>query len=229
MKTELFSKIYKNEVVFFPSRKSGFLEISSKNDKEQWRNNLKKLLKFEIKATLLVFMSVSMVLGFTFISLPRVNNVIAAEPKISATTNEMNAEGIIKFSNIERDKFSFNELEINEELTELANNRIEDMQKLGYFAHTNPEGLGLKQFVGKIDYDYLIVGENLSMNYYDNEEVVAAWMDSETHRDNILRPEFDEIGIGYGDVIINNKKVFIIAMILGKEKQFLNNVPSLEL
>ena len=218
MKPKIISKIYKNEIKFLPSRESGLLTETNNLKEKPWKKNLKDLIKFKIKATLLVFLSISFILGLSLVTLPKADQVKAAEPLINTTPKEMNTEGIVRFTNIKRKKFKLEELKINENLIKLANSRIEDMQRLNYFAHTNPEGIGLKQFVSKIEYNYLIVGENLSMNYYDNEEVVTAWMNSETHRNNMLRKEFDEIGIAYGDVTINNKKVFIIAMILGKEK-----------
>jgi uncharacterized protein YkwD len=40
------------------------------------------------------------------------------------------------------------------------------------------------------------LGENIAAGQSTPEAVVAAWMESPIHRDNILRPEFTEVGLG---------------------------------
>ena len=40
------------------------------------------------------------------------------------------------------------------------------------------------------------LGENVAAGQPTAEEVVAAWMASPLHRENILRPEFTELGVG---------------------------------
>src|SRR6185436_20656588 len=43
---------------------------------------------------------------------------------------------------------------------------------------------------------YIYAGENLAEGFDDNTTVMDAWMNSPTHKENILKPEFREIGIG---------------------------------
>ena len=47
-----------------------------------------------------------------------------------------------------------------------------------------------------------MIGENLATGYCAPQDVVTGWMNSPGHRANILRPEFNEIGVAYieGDV-----------------------------
>ena len=45
--------------------------------------------------------------------------------------------------------------------------------------------------------DWRRAGENIGAGYATPEEVVAAWMDGEGHRRNILNPNYTEIGVGY--------------------------------
>ena len=42
----------------------------------------------------------------------------------------------------------------------------------------------------------MYVGENLAKGYNSPEDVMAGWMASESHRTNLLRPEWLDIGIG---------------------------------
>lgn len=49
------------------------------------------------------------------------------------------------------------------------------------------------------------LGENLAKGQLSVKQVMADWMESPNHRKNILRPEFEEIGIGlFGDVWVQN-------------------------
>ncbi|WP_165443953.1 CAP domain-containing protein [Lachnoclostridium sp. Marseille-P6806] len=59
------------------------------------------------------------------------------------------------------------------------------------FSHTRPDGTDWYTVNSDLMY-----GENLAMGYNSAAEVVAAWMASPTHRDNILTPGFKTCGIG---------------------------------
>ena len=49
------------------------------------------------------------------------------------------------------------------------------------------------------------LGENLAKGQLSVEQVMEDWLDSPNHRKNILRPQFDEIGIGlFGDIWVQN-------------------------
>ena len=58
------------------------------------------------------------------------------------------------------------------------------------FSHTRPNGSAWYTVNSKI-----MGGENLAYGYYDASSAVNAWMDSPTHRENILWPEFTKIAI----------------------------------
>lgn len=46
-------------------------------------------------------------------------------------------------------------------------------------------------------YQYSLVGENISAGNSTPEDAVRRWMNSPGHRDNILKPEFRDLGVGY--------------------------------
>ena len=58
------------------------------------------------------------------------------------------------------------------------------------FSHTRPNGRPWYTVNSSI-----MGGENLAYGYYDANSAVNAWMDSPTHRENILWPEFTRIAI----------------------------------
>jgi len=58
------------------------------------------------------------------------------------------------------------------------------------FSHTRPNGKPWYTVNSNI-----MGGENLAYGYYDASSALNAWMDSPTHRENILWPEFSEVAI----------------------------------
>ena len=65
-----------------------------------------------------------------------------------------------------------------------------------YWAHVAPDGTQPWSFFARFGYKYRYAGENLARDFSSAGAVVDAWMNSPTHRDNILNPKYKEIGIG---------------------------------
>lgn len=66
-----------------------------------------------------------------------------------------------------------------------------------FFDHVNPStGSTLGTRTADFGYDFWIVGENLAAGQRSPVEVVADWMNSPCHRQNVLNPAFTELGIG---------------------------------
>ena len=62
------------------------------------------------------------------------------------------------------------------------------------FSHTRPNGT--KCFTAMPQRGH-ILGENLAGGQTSPQQVVQAWMDSKTHRDNILNPKYTDLGVVY--------------------------------
>lgn len=77
-----------------------------------------------------------------------------------------------------------------------AQMKAEDMAKNGYFAHTSPTGVTPWRWFQDAGYRYTHAGENLAVHFTDSSAVVEAWLNSPSHRDNILNGNYKEIGIG---------------------------------
>lgn len=84
-------------------------------------------------------------------------------------------------------------------LDQAAQLKAEDMAKKGYFSHYSPEGVSPWHWFRVADYSFVHAGENLAVHFKDSREVVRAWMDSPTHRANIVNGKFTEIGIGVAE------------------------------
>lgn len=77
-----------------------------------------------------------------------------------------------------------------------AQQKAEHMAAEGYFAHYSPGGISPWFWFDQAGYTYVHAGENLAVHFSDSDEVVEAWMNSPTHRANIVNSNYTEIGIG---------------------------------
>ncbi|MCX6787112.1 MAG: CAP domain-containing protein [Candidatus Kaiserbacteria bacterium] len=71
-----------------------------------------------------------------------------------------------------------------------------DMATNGYFAHVSPDGKTPWYWLDQVGYRYSYAGENLAVNFSDSENVETAWMESPTHRANIMKPQYTQVGFG---------------------------------
>ncbi|NMB92055.1 MAG: CAP domain-containing protein [Parcubacteria group bacterium] len=108
---------------------------------------------------------------------------------------ELNAQKIIALTNEVRQQYGLTPLKENTLLDLAAQQKAQDMTINNYFAHFSPTGVSPWYWFQKAGYNYYYAGENLAMNFLDSEEVVRAWLNSPSHRDNILNQHYQEIGI----------------------------------
>ena len=103
---------------------------------------------------------------------------------------------LIELTNQQRAEAGLNALTENIKLNESARKKVQDMFIKQYFEHKSPTGESVEQVIGSTGYVYIIVGENLALGDFPTEKsVIDAWMNSPSHRDNMLDSRYTEIGI----------------------------------
>jgi hypothetical protein len=81
-------------------------------------------------------------------------------------------------------------------LNAAAQAAAEDMAANGYFAHNSPDGKTPWYWLNQVGYTYSYAGQNLAVNFTDSQNVETAWLESPTHRANIMKPEYTRVGFG---------------------------------
>lgn len=104
---------------------------------------------------------------------------------------------VIRLVNVERQKAGLSALKTNVELSNVARIKSNDMKDKGYFSHTSPTYGSPFDMMKSFGIRYSYAGENIAMGQRTPEEVMRGWMNSQGHRNNILNPNFTEIGVGY--------------------------------
>jgi hypothetical protein len=128
------------------------------------------------------------------------------------------ADALVHLTNKDRSKNDLPELQINSRLVEAARLKAEDMATKSYFSHYGPDGMAPWDWIQAAGYDYSFAGENLAVNFTDSKDVEKAWMNSPTHRANILERQFTEIGIATAVGEYNGKRAIFVVQMFGKPK-----------
>lgn len=124
---------------------------------------------------------------------------------------------IISLTNEVRVRQRLPELKEDATLNRAANAKAEDMLINQYFDHVSPKKVGLQYWLKKIGYDYNVAGENLAMGFSSPEEVVNAWTKSRTHYENLIDPEYKEIGIGMVSGAFESQDTTLVAQFFGEK------------
>ena len=129
------------------------------------------------------------------------------------------------FINQTRQSLGLKPLSENEKLNQAARLKAENMVKDQYFNHTSPSGITPWFWFKQAGYNYKYAGENLAVGFFESQEVYNAWLNSPSHKANIINPNYTEVGTavlpGFGS---NN--TIVVVQEFGRQlavKQIVNN------
>lgn len=115
----------------------------------------------------------------------------------STTANASQAEAVLSLVNAERKKQGLQPLQLLSSLNKVANMKAQDMAAKNYFSHNSPTYGTSFEMLKSQGIHYMSAGENIAKGQKDAQAVMTAWMNSAGHRQNILSPAFEYMGLGY--------------------------------
>lgn len=124
------------------------------------------------------------------------NYLPSLKPDILGFAAQISPEEVVRLTNQKRSEAGLPPLVFNQTLASAAYTKGRDMIDKDYWAHVAPDGTQPWKFFTQFGYRYRYAGENLARDFSNAGSAVEAWMNSPTHRDNILNPKYKEIGIG---------------------------------
>lgn len=119
-----------------------------------------------------------------------------APPTTSSRAPAGPAAAVVAATNAERAEAGCDALEPDSRIAAAARGHSADMAENGYFAHDSQDGRDFADRIRAQGYDDP-AGENIARGQASAAEVVADWMDSPGHRQNILDCSFATIGVGH--------------------------------
>jgi uncharacterized protein YkwD len=132
---------------------------------------------------------------------PLVGGKKGTVPKSAAQSQSLAQmeEAIRQRINQQRQKQGLQPLKANDTLRKIARNYSRRMRQEKFFSHYDAKGKSVSDRVLAAGIRYSAVGENLFKSYnLPNviEGSVRGWMNSKGHRENILRRQYTETGVG---------------------------------
>lgn len=123
--------------------------------------------------------------------------LLIAAPQPRTFASDLTIDNILQAVNNQRQQRNVVTLNTDSRLSSAAQSKADDMQARHYFAHVDPDGNYIWPKIVAAGYSpYLQLGENLAIEFYDTDSLVSAWMNSPTHRANILNDGFRDQGMG---------------------------------
>ncbi|MFA6257463.1 MAG: CAP domain-containing protein [Candidatus Paceibacterota bacterium] len=165
----------------------------------------------------IIFLEIITFLLPTFTHLNTTVNMAAVLPAVLAD-----------LTNTERQSQNLPTLTVNPVLNKAAEMKATDMATKSYFAHTSPEGKTPWYWLTQVEYKYQYAGENLAINFSDSKDVTNAWMASPTHKANIVKGNYTEIGTGIARGIYEGRETIFVAQVYANPLPVSNVVAQIE-
>jgi uncharacterized protein YkwD len=134
----------------------------------------------------------------------------------SNSFSTLSTEQIMDLVNKDRSQQGLHALNINPTLNLAALAKAQDMISNKYFAHTSPNGVNPWHWIKMLGYNYAYAGENLAIGYETASDLESSWMDSPTHRANILSPNYEEMGLA----VIKSQNTTLVVQIFGAPHKY---------
>lgn len=144
-----------------------------------------------------------------------INFVPKINPNILGYASNITIQEVVNLTNQKRAQAGLSTLSLNQALSSAAYTKGRDMIDRDYWAHVAPDGTQPWKFFSTFGYKYRYAGENLARDFSNASTAVEAWMNSPTHRENILNPKYKEIGIGVVEGDLAGSDTTIIVQFFG--------------
>lgn len=147
-----------------------------------------------------------------------VNSVANSKKDVLAYATNMSPQLLVDATNSQRAAFSANALSLNSKLNSAAQAKANDMATRNYWSHNTPDGNPPWYFITNAGYSYSRAGENLAYGFTEvngTSGVIAGWMNSPSHKENLINPAFTEVGFGVANAAMyqgHSEETIVVTM-----------------
>lgn len=138
-------------------------------------------------------------------------------PEILGTSIDISIQQLLELTNRKREEQGLPPLTINQHLADAASLKARDMFTKDYWAHRAPDGKTPWVFIKQAGYEYAYAGENLARGFTNASDVVNAWMASETHRENVISPNYRDIGFAVEKGALSGEDTILVVQMFGNQ------------
>ena len=126
---------------------------------------------------------------------------------------------VIRLTNEARSVNKLAPLQANSQLDIAAEEKLNDMAIKEYFAHISPAGTTPWFWIQQAQYKYKVAGENLAIGFTTSQDIVKAWLNSPSHKANILNSQYQDIGVAVKGVKIGETTGVLVVQMFGLPAQ----------
>lgn len=141
-----------------------------------------------------------------------------AYPAVLGFATNVHIDELLRYTNDYRAKNNLPALNLNPQLSASAVSKANYMFANNYWAHNSPDGKTPWEFILQSGYEYSFAGENLARDFNDSQAVVNAWINSPSHRENLLRSEYQDIGFAVINGTLNGRETTLVVQMFGARK-----------
>lgn len=123
-------------------------------------------------------------------------NSLWANTATLGTSRDYSHASLLKATNDNRAVAKQAPLTIDPKLTAAAQAKANDLVARDYWAHNSPSGKTPWAFISETGYQYQLAGENLAYGFNSADDAVVGWMNSDSHRANIMNDKYTNVGFG---------------------------------
>jgi hypothetical protein len=123
-------------------------------------------------------------------------NSMWSHQNVLGASSDFSSTALLSDTNAQRTNDNESSLVINQQLSAAAQAKANDMAQRNYWSHNSPDGRTPWSFITAAGYSYQAAGENLAYGFGDASDAVAGWMNSPSHRANILNANYKDVGFG---------------------------------
>jgi len=129
------------------------------------------------------------------------NDITSSIVIANGSSSSSVAERMLELVNQQRTAAGLAPVSLNAQLMSSAQEHSQDMADHDFLDHTGSDGSSPFDRIGRAGYSSGFAGENIAAGEPAPENAMADWMNetppNDGHRQNILNPNYREIGIGY--------------------------------
>ncbi len=146
-------------------------------------------------------------------------------PGVLGIATAISQQDVISLTNAQRAKYGLTELIEDPKLDAAAVAKGANMFAENYWAHFAPSGKSPWDFIKSSGYKFTYAGENLARNFNASSEVMDAWMNSPSHKENILNSHYTNIGIAVVNGVLNGQETTLVVQEFGRPVEYLAAAP----
>lgn len=176
------------------------------------------------RARLLHNTSLILTIGFIIGASALIRLIEVTPLNILGFSSTVTIDEVVVATNRQRIVAGLKPLQYSEVLSDAARRKAANMFAENYWAHNAPSGKSPWTWFNEAGYKYTHAGENLAKDFGNTDNMIAAWMDSPTHRDNIISDKYQEIGVAVVPGTLVGKETVLVVQLFGSTSQAIGSV-----